>query len=92
MYLLLEDEEKKDQFTYIFQQLKVWSSILEITFKKDKLCIQTMNMSHTCFGMIELRKEWFNKYEVEVLERVVVNTTIFSDILKYGIKEENLVI
>ena len=92
MYLLLEDEEKKNQFTYIFQQLKVWSSILEITFKKDKLCIQTMNMSHTCFGMIELRKEWFNKYEVEVLERVVVNTTIFSDILKFGIKEENLVI
>jgi len=85
-------DKKKNTFISIFHLLKNSSTDIHATFDVNNLHIQGMDKSHICLFDLNLKKEWFESYEVVSKEEICFNTSIFYSIINTKSDEQTLVI
>ena len=86
MLLTIENKTKQEIFVALFQLLKNWSSHINMLFEKDRLYIQCMDKSHICLADIEIKENWFSKYECIKNTKISVDSTNFAIIINYASK------
>jgi len=86
--IIIRDSIKRRLFSTIFQILKISSSIVHIHLTNDAFSIQGMDNSHVCLFDIQLKREWFEEYNM--IDSVIhIDTTILSTILSFGASDTN---
>ena len=85
-------DKKKTNFISIFNLLKNSSTDINATFDINNLHIQGMDKSHVCLFDLNLKKDWFESYEVSSKEEICFNTNIFYSIISTKSDEQTLVI
>lgn len=90
MFLIINDKNKIDIFSSIFQILKTWSQTINMTFNKSGMHIQIMDQSHICLANVELSCDWFSSYECITDMNISVNLVDFSSLMKYALKHNKL--
>jgi proliferating cell nuclear antigen len=90
MRLTIENKSKLEVFVAIFQLLKNWTSHISIHFESDKLHIQSIDNSHICFAVIELKSNWFSYYECSENAKISVDSSHFSILMNYAVKNDKL--
>jgi proliferating cell nuclear antigen len=88
MLLTIENKSKQEIFVALFQLLKNWSSHLNMRFEKERLYIQCMDKSHICLADIQIKDNWFSKYECINNTKISVDSTHFAIIINYAVKHE----
>ena len=81
MKLEINDIQKADIFTQMFQNVKLFSTSVCLTFEKERLYVQGMDNNHVSIFELNLLKEWFDNYEINNPTTIGVSTTIFQKIL-----------
>ena len=81
MKLEINDIQKADIFTQIFQNVKLFSTSVCLTFEQERLYVQGMDSNHVSIFEINLLKDWFNNYEINNPTTIGISTTIFHKIL-----------
>ena len=81
MKLEINDIQKADIFTQMFQNVKLFSTSVCLTFEKERLYVQGMDNNHVSIFEINLVKEWFDNYEISNPTTIGISTTIFHKIL-----------
>ena len=81
MKLEISDIQKADMFTQIFQNIKLFTTSVCLTFENERLYVQGMDGNHVSIFEFNLVKEWFNLYEINVPTTIGINTSIFYKIL-----------
>lgn len=64
MEIVIEDIQKCEVFTLIFQHIKAFTEHINVQFLEDKMYIQAMDTSHVSVIEIALPKEWFDSYSL----------------------------
>jgi len=100
MKVIISDKHKKDLFVALFQTLKNCSTLVTANFLTDKLHIQGMDKSHVCLFEVNIKKKWFNQYDIDVEKKVCFDTNTFHiiistkneglDIIIHAENEDNL--
>lgn len=85
-------DKKKNTFISIFHLLKNSSTEIHATFDVGNLHIQGMDKSHICLFDLNLKKDWFESYEVASKEEICFNTNNFYSIINTKSDEQTLVI
>lgn len=85
-------DRKKGVFISIFNLLKNSSIDINATFDVDNLHIQGMDKSHICLFDLNLKKNWFESYEVTSKELFCFNANNFYSIINTKSDEQTLVI
>ncbi len=81
---------QKKQFISIFQMLKNTSNTIQINITEDDFHIQGMDGSHVCLYDINLLSSFFCDYKIEKNNEICVDSTIFSQILSFGVESEKI--
>lgn len=82
--ILLNDSKKRRIFTILFQIIKSCSSIVHIHLKEDRMYIQGMDISQVCLFDIEIKREWFSKFDDIKDILIHIDTVIFYNILSFN--------
>ena len=85
-------DKKKNTFISIFHLLKNSCTDIHATFDVNNLHIQGMDKSHICLFDLNLKKEWFESYEVSSKEEICFNANNFYSIINTKSDEQTLVI
>lgn len=64
MNIEISDYGKCEQFSNMFQHIKLFSDYINIIFNKDKMYLQTMDSSRVSIFEIILPNIWFDTYEI----------------------------
>jgi proliferating cell nuclear antigen len=91
MKLSLNDK-KKDIFISIFHVLKNSCTEINATFDTNNLHIQGMDKSHICLFDLNLKKEWFNEYDIQSKQDICFNANNFYSIISIKSDGQSLVI
>ena len=81
---------QKKQFISIFQMLKNTSNTIQINITEDDFHIQGMDGSHVCLYDINLLSSFFCDYKIEKNNEICLDSTIFSQILSFGVESEKI--
>jgi len=92
MKVIISNKHKKDLFVALFQALKNCSTLVNVNFKKDLLYIQGMDKSHICLFSVNIRKEWFDEYDIEEDTKICIDANIFHMIISNKNDGLNIVI
>jgi proliferating cell nuclear antigen len=92
MNIQISDKKKKDIFISLFQLLKNCSSHVNISFDSETLHIQGMDKSHVCLFDSKIKANWFEKYEVDNLTQLCLDSNVFHSILSTKSENQDLVI
>ena len=92
MKVIISNKHKKDLFVALFQALKNCSTLVNVNFKKDLLHIQGMDKSHICLFSVNIRKEWFDEYDIEEDTKICIDANIFHMIISNKNDGLNIVI
>jgi proliferating cell nuclear antigen len=90
MKLEINDPHRADIFTHMFQNIKLFTDSVSITFEPDRLYVQGMDSSHVSIFEINLVKEWFDTYEISNPVSIGISTTIFHKILNTRNQEHQI--
>lgn len=77
-------------FKNFFDIIYNTADIVEMKLDSDKLSISLLNNSHVAFYSLEISKEFFGDYEVDVAESVLLYVEDFYKILKSAHKDDVL--
>ncbi len=97
MKVTISNKNKKDLFVAIFQILKGCTSIVRVVFQKEKMYIQGMDKSHICLFELNIKKVWFDEYNVDEdnideLNAMCFDTNIFHLIISSKQDSHNIII
>ena len=81
MEIIIQSNQKAEQFINIFQNIKLFSDSFQIEFTSDGFQVQGMDSSHVSVFEINLTKEWFDTYNIDEAIIIGMNTNIFPKIL-----------
>ena len=81
MKLEINDIQKADIFIQMFQNIKLFTNSVCLSFYQDKLYVQGMDSNHVSIFEINLIKNWFDIYEINSSTTIGINTNIFHKIL-----------
>ena len=81
MRLEISCAKKADIFTTMFQNIKLFTVSMSVTFDIDRLYVQGMDSGHVSIFEINLTKEWFDVYELSEPVTIGMSTIIFHKIL-----------
>jgi proliferating cell nuclear antigen PCNA len=84
------DSIQKKQFISIFQMLKNTSNTIQIHITEDNFHIQGMDSSHVCLYDITLIPSFFCDYKIEKNNEICLDSTVFSQILSFGVESEKI--
>ena len=90
MLLTIDNKNKLEIFVSVFQLLKNWGSGIKMQFDTDKLYIQTMDKSHICLADINIKANWFSKYEANKSTNIYVDSNNFAILMNYAVKNDIL--
>jgi proliferating cell nuclear antigen PCNA len=92
MKITIREKPKKDLFIALFSTLKNCSTIVNISFEPDKIHIQGMDKSHICLFSVNIRKEWFDEYDIGEDTKICIDSNIFHMIISSKNEGLNIVI
>ena len=81
MKLEINDIQKADIFIQMFQNIKLFTNSVCLSFYEERLYVQGMDNNHVSIFEINLMKEWFDLYQLSSPLTIGVNTIIFHKIL-----------
>ncbi len=81
MRVSINDLKKAEQFVNLFQFLKLFTSNLNISFRKERFYVQGMDSSHVSVFEASLHSSWFDEYDIEEDTIIGVNVVTFFKIL-----------
>lgn len=81
MKLEINNIQKADIFIQMFQNIKLFTMSVCLTFYEDRLYVQGMDGNHVSIFEINLVKEWFDIYELNSPTTIGISTIIFHKIL-----------
>lgn len=87
MIIEIKNLKKAEQFVQLFQNLKLFTTNLNIAFRKEELYVQGMDSSHVSLFEMKLTKTWFDVYDIEDDTVIGLNVAIFFKIL--NIRSDN---
>jgi len=90
MEIIIDDHTKAENFTTIFQNVRCFTELVNISFTEEGLSFQTMDNSHVSIVELTIPKEWFSKYTCSQNVVLGVNVTILHKIL--AVKEKTHVL
>jgi proliferating cell nuclear antigen len=65
MNIQIQQLQKAEIFTGLFQHVKAFTDHINIMFEKDRMYIQTMDSAHVSIIEMELPASWFDAYELK---------------------------
>lgn len=92
MNISIKDKKKKELFISAFQLLKNATSSINASFTSDYMHIQGMDKSHICLFDMNLKKAWFNDYNVNEKTDICFDSNIFYSIISTKGEDQQLVI
>lgn len=92
MKITISDKKKKDLFISIFHLLKYSSNQINAMFTSDNLHIQGMDKSHVCLFDLNIKKSWFNSYDLTEEVNLCFDSGIFYSIIGTKSDDQQLVI
>lgn len=92
MKIALSDKKKKELFISIFHLLKSSTTHINATFGLDNLHVQGMDKSHVCLFDLNLKKNWFNDYNVNEPTELCFDAIIFHSMISTKGDDQQLVI
>jgi proliferating cell nuclear antigen len=92
MKVTISNKNKKDLFVALFQIIKGCTSIVRVIFQNDKMYIQGMDKSHICLFEVNIKKVWFDDYNVDELCTVCFDANIFHLIISSKQESHNIII
>jgi proliferating cell nuclear antigen len=94
MKVVISDKIKKEIFVALFQNLKHFTSLINLTFHEKLLHIQGMDKSHVCLFDVHIQSQWFDEFEFP--EKNAINlcfdTSIFYLIINTKNDSNNIII
>jgi proliferating cell nuclear antigen len=81
MIVEIKNLKKAEQFVQIFQNLKLFTTNLNISFRKEQVYIQGMDSSHVSLFEVKLAKSWFDVYDIDEDTVIGLNVSILFKIL-----------
>lgn len=81
MKISINDLQKVEIFTTLFQNLKSMSEMINISFTPENMYLQTMDSAKVSILEIVLPKTWFCEYECLIPVTLGIHTTILYKIL-----------
>jgi proliferating cell nuclear antigen len=92
MNILISDLQKADIFEFAFQNMKLFTNSINITFSDTGLYIQSMDTANVSMFELKIPKEWFNSYEKTEGETFTlgVNPSIMSKIFSVREKHQSV--
>ena len=92
MNISIQQIQKAEIFTGLFQHVKSFTEHINIMFEKDRMYIQTMDKSHVSIIEMVLPMGWFDVYEnkTPTTINIGVNSTILFKILNSREKTQSI--
>lgn len=90
MEIQIVNFSKCETFSSIFQNLKVFTEMVNVQFDKDRMYIQGMNSAHVCLYDISISSEWFDLYNCEKSVNIGIHTIILFNILNTRDKTQKI--
>ena len=90
MEFIISDQTKAAQFSFLFQNIRVFTDTINFVCENDKLFIQSMDSANVMLFEIKIQKEWFDEYKVESNINIGINTAILSKLLSVREKGHTL--
>jgi proliferating cell nuclear antigen len=90
MKISINDLQKVDIFTTLFQNLKSMSEMVNISFTPEKMYLQTMDSAKVSILEMVLPNTWFCEYECQIPVTLGVHTTILYKILSARDKSQSI--
>ena len=81
MKISINDLNKVEMFTILFQNMKSMSDLINIQFSQEKMYIQAMDSSKVSIIEIVLPNTWFSEYECTIPVTLGIHTVILYKIL-----------
>lgn len=81
MKVTITDKEKVIKFAIIFSNLKAEYKETNIYFRKDGLYFQMMDSSQISMVELNIKKEWFDEYEITIEQVFGIHVETFDKIL-----------
>lgn len=93
MKIQIIDHVKCDMFTTLFQHMKTFTDLLNITFTETEMFIQSMDDGRVLVFEIHLPKEWFDVYEIGYGSKTLgISATIFFKMLNMRDKSQEILL
>lgn len=86
MEIIINDHVKAECFATIFQNVKCFTELINISFTEEGLSFQTMDTSHVSIVELTIPKEWFSQYTCSQNVVLGINVSILHKIL--AVKEK----
>jgi len=90
MRLKIENKQKMEIFSSIFQLFKNWGSHINMQFSEKGLYIQLMDKSHICLAELNLLAKWFTEYAVTDSHSISVSGQHFATMMSYALKHDTI--
>ena len=90
MEFTISDQTKATQFSFLFQNIRVFTDTINFVCENDKLFIQSMDSANVLLFEVKIQKDWFNEYKVETNVNIGINTAILSKLLSVREKGHTL--
>lgn len=81
MKVTIVDKEKVIKFAIIFSNLKAEYKETNLYFRKDGLYFQMMDSSQISMVELNIKKEWFNEYNIDIEQVFGIHIETFDKIL-----------
>lgn len=92
MNIQLKNEDKCSIFVNIFQNLKLFTTNININISEDKFYIQGLDSSHVSIFELNLLSSWFDNYVIEKDIVMGVNCNILSKLLNARGAKQNILL
>ena len=76
------DKKSVPLFKKLIANLKDFADQVNFKINEDKIQIQTMDNTMVCLSLLELKKDFFSKYDVSENQTIGVFITVFNKIIK----------
>lgn len=84
MFLQISNPIRAEKFNIIFQNIKLFTDNINITFTEDQIDIQCIDPAHVAILEVHIGSSWFDKYELsDNIESLVIgaNSNLMGKIL-----------
>lgn len=90
MNIELHNLGKVDEFTALFQNMKLFTESVNLDINEDRIYIQTMDSSKITLLEVIIPKSWFSIYNCPIPITLGINTNIFHKILSSRDKSQTM--
>tara|TARA_B100001059_G_scaffold164398_1_gene163914 strand:- start:11 stop:778 length:768 start_codon:yes stop_codon:yes gene_type:complete len=90
MHLIIEDTQKADIFSQLFQPIKSFTESINIHFKRDEVFVQCMDGGMIMIMIFAIPASWFSTYEIDEPETLGINTSMLSKVLSIKDKSQGI--